>query len=786
MISTDDHVETASTSGDAPLTSAAGATEEWDDKPFGTSGLLPAAMFGVLALGAPFVLRFPKSSSSSINGQIVSASYFEPVAVAAGVLALLVGLYVVFQVLRKRARGVANVLAGVAAVAGGAYHLVDGLGVTRAVSAPVAADIFSEAPAAAASASATGTAAVGERAAKVTHRLLITDNDGNTHDPLDQSLAATLKRCLAFGGSDCDDACEKGSGEACFDAAAVAYDAKKYDVQRARSKRGCELGYGGACGNLGAVYHAGIGVPVDKAEAGKWFRQACKLGEQNRCGIGLASMGTAFDKQDADEFVASCKDGKLSCADAAWSAIAVGGPEVGVYVLETLCARDDARACRLRAVHAYQTEDRSRYIQDVERACEVGDAFSCGNAGAAYVEGTMTAKDDAKAGHWFRRACQLGELTRCAPGLSRLPADAPIEGMAKLVDRCRAKDASVSCADISLPIERSGNTRVSNVLIDEMCGRGDGAACSHLAQATEDYAKKVALYQRGCAGGDGESCINATSVGFAGKLIDRAQLKRDFGKLCAGDRAEDCYKMSQRIGAQPNKYELARAACEQGWALACDAAGLYLHKGKATDGEDSKALARQFWQRGCDVGTFWSCNNLGVVRSIAGESDDKVYSALAVACEAPGMNHPCLDVATLAVLKDRPKLAARLLRKGCGEIRESASCYELAVRMKDEPAGLAEAVEAVTKACNDGGSSSCGALGRLHLEGIHPESDPAAGELQLGLACEADDGLACGFLATATAAGKFGIKADAAAAQKHAANACRLGQKHHCASAASR
>jgi hypothetical protein len=49
-----------------------------------------------------------------------------------------------------------------------------------------------------------------------------------------------------------------------------------------------------------------------------------------------------------------------------------------------------------------------------EKACALGDADSCGNAGAIYFDGMGVPKDAAKGVLLSKRACELGDKQSCA------------------------------------------------------------------------------------------------------------------------------------------------------------------------------------------------------------------------------------------------------------------------------------------------------------------------------------------------------------------------------------
>jgi len=86
-------------------------------------------IIAAIAGAVPFGFSLSSSSSETINGQVVEASYFDPVAVAGGAVAVLAALWS-FVLLRKTmaAQKSIRLVAGLALVGLGAFQLARGLG----------------------------------------------------------------------------------------------------------------------------------------------------------------------------------------------------------------------------------------------------------------------------------------------------------------------------------------------------------------------------------------------------------------------------------------------------------------------------------------------------------------------------------------------------------------------------------------------------------------------------------------------------------------------------------
>jgi TPR repeat protein len=74
--------------------------------------------------------------------------------------------------------------------------------------------------------------------------------------------------------------------------------------------KGCTLGDGRGCGNLGVSFQVGFGVPPDAARAAHYFELACKTGETRFCSLlGRFEQG-ANAAQNAAAANALVPDGK--------------------------------------------------------------------------------------------------------------------------------------------------------------------------------------------------------------------------------------------------------------------------------------------------------------------------------------------------------------------------------------------------------------------------------------------------------------------------------------------
>ena len=87
-------------------------------------GIPPLAIAALAAGVIPFGVSLSSSSTTTVNGQVTSSSYFDPVAVACGVLALVLGAVAIKSSSNTKARAAAAV-----ALLLGAVQLLRGFGV---------------------------------------------------------------------------------------------------------------------------------------------------------------------------------------------------------------------------------------------------------------------------------------------------------------------------------------------------------------------------------------------------------------------------------------------------------------------------------------------------------------------------------------------------------------------------------------------------------------------------------------------------------------------------------
>lgn len=154
----------------------------------------------------------------------------------------------------------------------------------------------------------------------------------------------------------------------------------------------CEAKSARACSRLGALYARGEGVERDTQRALAYSEQGCTGGD----GLGCVNLGLMY--QHADGVPADTKH---------------------AFELYTkACGLVDGRGCRLLgALYAQggagQDANPTLAVMFSERACRLGDATGCGNAGMNAQLGFGTAQDPPRAARLYQAACDLGEARFC-------------------------------------------------------------------------------------------------------------------------------------------------------------------------------------------------------------------------------------------------------------------------------------------------------------------------------------------------------------------------------------
>jgi TPR repeat protein len=191
--------------------------------------------------------------------------------------------------------------------------------------------------------------------------------------------------------------CLIGSGDACTLIGGELYAGRESfarDLARSATfyERGCDLGNGLACNNLGDALEYGLSVPRDLSRAASLYERACHAGRP----IGCSNLGHLLEH---GEGVAQ----DVARARSLYRDACTAGDTYGCLHVQLLAA-EDAGAPR----------DPGRSVAHWQRACDSHDARACAFVGLIFEDGPDGfARDEARSAQAMTRACDLGYRHGC-------------------------------------------------------------------------------------------------------------------------------------------------------------------------------------------------------------------------------------------------------------------------------------------------------------------------------------------------------------------------------------
>lgn len=254
--------------------------------------------------------------------------------------------------------------------------------------------------------------------------------------------------------------CDAQHASVCFDQARAKAGANDLQGAAQLYAKGCELGDGSSCNDLGVAYARGQGVAKDRERAHAFYEQACKakldLGclnygrslnaagrpdearpyTQAACDKGLADgcyeLGVAALRGAPTDAVRALDAFKKGCEAADPSADACGAMGV-IYaqgfapipadlakaeaLFSSACEKGSFESCKNLGIlfrdKKLNSNDKARAIQLFTKACDGDDGIACNELGIIHDQGIDTPKDLTKAAAFYEKACALDELTGC-------------------------------------------------------------------------------------------------------------------------------------------------------------------------------------------------------------------------------------------------------------------------------------------------------------------------------------------------------------------------------------
>lgn len=189
----------------------------------------------------------------------------------------------------------------------------------------------------------------------------------------------------------------------------------KYGLEKAERK--CENGDADACSNVGYEYAKGNIVEEDSKKAIAYFKKAC----DGNSGMGCNNLGIMYETDEnisisAQEIFSIYKKScDLSytdgCANVAERYLTGGGIKIdvekGTKLADQACNKKSEIGCNALAEYYELTKQYPQSLSYYEKACSLGDARACSDAGVFYNEGRGVALNEVKAFELNKQACDL-------------------------------------------------------------------------------------------------------------------------------------------------------------------------------------------------------------------------------------------------------------------------------------------------------------------------------------------------------------------------------------------
>ncbi|MGH9443675.1 MAG: hypothetical protein ACRD16_15535 [Thermoanaerobaculia bacterium] len=388
-------------------------------------------------------------------------------------------------------------------------------------------------------------------------------------------------------------------------------------------------------------------------------------------------------------------------------------------------------------------------------------------------------------------------------------------GGSRIASECEFVDAAYNRAlsPVRVVVVRAG-ARVEADLtpveqapfFEELCGRGNAAACSRQAWAlgtSENVRERaLALYASACRLGLAPACADEGV-----RLFQWADRPKDtlaaLARACTLGSGAGCaheaflYATGKIVKKDDRRAtNLYVRGCDLGDAKACYNVGLMADEGRG--GPRNLKLAAARYEEACEGGSSTACTNLGFLyENGRGVAKDAARSAALYrrgcdgsSCQASNLNG-CVNLGRayrdgIGVAKDESR-SADLFREACDRAVDpddvgaaengSRACSLLgALFLDSEPR---KALELSELGCGRGDAFGCFNASAIYSAGSGVEASPVKATSFLEKACRAGDGEGCFDLAIAYEKGT-GVPADRGRASEAFKRACDLGFSKAC------
>ncbi|MFT3711181.1 MAG: tetratricopeptide repeat protein [Archangium sp.] len=463
-------------------------------------GLSPLAIIALVAVSVPMVFSMASSSSRTVNGQVVEASYFDPVAVFAGAVGV---LFAILLGAIGRGGRLGRWMMALILMAVGARHVMHGLGMELIPGLGTPHPVVAS--------NGTGFGASGAPSCDEDHpepcQELCDKGDADACDELGVAIVngeGSLSPDDAKAEALFAKSCELKDPQGCKNIAVFFFQGRTTKTDGAKAleyaKQGCTLKNAFACNAAGAILADGKGVEGDFVAALPFFEQAC-TGE---FGAGCQNVGNAYrDAHGVEQNFATAEE---------WYAKGCELKDPGACNEQGVLLNDEdrtdearekagklwARACELKSAHGCSNlghrllkTDPAAAVDPLDDACNGGRTRACESLGLLlYTGGEGVPKNLTEARRVFARGCEEGHVNSCVnEGIMQMEGEGgPVdldEAVENLRTACDAKDEK-GCARLGLALAPSDPAAAKPLLTTACKEHKFQLACDELKKLGKD------------------------------------------------------------------------------------------------------------------------------------------------------------------------------------------------------------------------------------------------------------------------------------------------------------
>ncbi len=425
-----------------------------------------------------------------------------------------------------------------------------------------------------------------------------------------------------------------------------------------------------------------------------------------------------------------------------------------------------------------------------DKACQAHIYEGCWRRGMMEQAGVGTEKDEAAALAHFQSACGAGLSEACVSYAAALEEGrgcepAPEKAMHLLEDSCE-KYGRAACLRLAVE-QRERDAAAALKTFQRGCAKGSPQSCVEAGKMLLDKrvtdpaqpAKALAFFFSACDAKFAEGCSLAglLLLGKHGVLADLPRSRGAFEKACALDDRDACYGAATLLLNEPGGKERARSllvrSCDLGSGDSCSALADLVRSPLAT--EDKSLAQIDAYTRACDGGSSTGCYRAAMELRTSKEHRDELRAndLLLRGCKS-GSAEACAMAASALGEKDkRLPFALRSCELGAADARFCDEAFSSVSRGLGSSELQARVHRLAAESCAAGLSSACIDLADMIAGGHGVAKNPEAAIRLLDQQCRGGDPDGCASLAFGFRKGTYGAK-DMAQHDQYLKRACEL------------